>query len=199
MSKIYKAFQENEAAIKRIVAKYRWQREDIEDLAQETFLKSFAAEMKQEVLNPKAFLFKVAKNVAISEAKKKRHATTDSVEDLAGIDVYKDESHVCAEEQLNSRQKLFLFSQALAALPLDHQRALIMRKVDGLKFKQIALRLGVSVSTVEKRVAAALLKCSVHLRKSGYDPADFGGTPIQKRDEHSRNSSHNTRWNDHKE
>ncbi|PHR92442.1 MAG: RNA polymerase subunit sigma-24 [Robiginitomaculum sp.] len=174
MSKIYKAFQENEASIRRIVAKYRWRKEDVDDLTQETFLKSFAAEIKQEILNPKAFLFRVAKNVAISEVKKKRHSTTDFVEDLGGMEVYKDERHISAEDQLDARQKLFVFSQALATLPPECSRALIMRKIDGLKFKQIALRLDVSVSTIEKRVATALLRCNAYLKKNGYDPEDFG-------------------------
>lgn len=179
MSKIYKAFQENEATIRRIVAKYRWKKEDIDDLTQETFLKSFAAEIKQEILNPKAFLFRVAKNVAISEAKRKRHVTTDSVEDLGGMDVYKDERHISAEDQLDSRQKLDVFSQAVATLPPKYSRALIMRKVDGLKFKQIALRLDVSVSTVEKRVAAALVRCNAYFKEKGYDPEDFGAVSMR--------------------
>ena len=167
--------------IRRIISRYRSGKEDIDDLTQETFLKCFAAEMKQDIQDPQRFVFKVAKNVAISEAKRKRHATTDSIEDLGGMEVYVDEEQISAEDQLHSRQKLFALTRALAELPPEQGRALLMRKVEGLKFKQIAIRLDVSVSTVEKRVAAALIGCNNYLRQNGYDPADFGQmTPVKQ-------------------
>lgn len=155
--------------VRRIVAKYRSNKEDIEDLMQDTFLKCFAADIKQTIHDPKAFIFRVAKNVAISEAKKKRHSTTNSIEDFGGIEVYEDERQVSPERQAENKRKLLLFSYALAELPPEMSRALVMRKIDGLRFKQIATRLGVSVSTVEKRVATALLRCNGYLREQGYD------------------------------
>ena len=88
MSKIVKIFAKHEAIIRRIIARYRPCKEDIEDLTQETFLKCFAAETKHDIENPKAFILKVAKNVAISDARKKQHSSTNSIEDFGGADVY---------------------------------------------------------------------------------------------------------------
>ena len=169
MSKIHKVFIENQSVVRRIVAKYRSNKEDVEDLVQDTFLKCFAADLKQTIHDPKAFIFRVAKNVAISEAKRKRHSTTHSIEDLGGIEVYEDVRQVSPERQVEEKRKLVLFSHALAELPPELRCALVMRKIDGLKFKQIATRLGVSVSTVEKRVATALLRCNSYLREQGHD------------------------------
>ena len=59
MSKVFKAFVLNEPAIRRVLARYLSRMEDIEDLAQETFLKCFAAEAKTEIHNPKAFLLQM--------------------------------------------------------------------------------------------------------------------------------------------
>ena len=155
--------------VRRIIAKYRSNKEDIEDLVQDTFLKCFAADIKQTIHDPKAFIFRVAKNTAISEAKKKRHSTTQSIEDLGGIEVYKDEGQVSLERHIEEKRRLILFSHALAELPPELRRALVMRKVEGLKMNQIATRLDVSVSTIEKRVASALLLCNSYLREQGYD------------------------------
>jgi len=184
MSEIYKVFKENEAIIRRVVAKYRPYKEDIEDLMQETFVKCFAASIDHKILDPRAFILKVAKNVAISEAKRKRHSTTNSIEDLNDIEVYEDKSAVSFDDQINDHRKLAIFTKVLAELPTELQRALIMRKIEGLKFKQIATRLDVSVSTVEKRVALALVRCSDRLRAQGYNLAKTkqksGGSYVQK-------------------
>jgi RNA polymerase sigma-70 factor (ECF subfamily) len=69
---------------------------------------------------------------------------------------------------------LFVLTQAVAQLPVECQRVFLMRKVEGLRVKQIATRLNVSVSTVEKRLARALLLCDRYLRQQGYDAAEFG-------------------------
>lgn len=164
---------ENEITIKRIFARYFRRTEDIEELTQETFLKCFVAEMKEDIRSPKAFLLRVAKNLALSEIKKKVNTTTDYLEDFGGSGVLVDERHISAEDRIDSQQKLFVFSKAIASLSPDQRRALLMRKLEKLKIKQIASRLDVSVSTVEKRIAAALVNCNAYMREQGFDPAEF--------------------------
>ena len=168
MSKILQAFQEHEKSIKRIFARYCRRAEDIEDYTQETFLKAFAAETKTDIQNPKAFLLRVAQNLAFSEIKRKVNTNTDHYEDSGGEEVLQDERQVSIENQIDVATKV------IASLPPDYRRALLMRKMEKLKFKQIATRLNVSLSTVEKRVAAALVMCNSLLREQGYDPEEFG-------------------------
>jgi len=180
MSKIFGAFLNNETAIRRIFARYFRREEDVEDLTQEVFIKCFAAEMKTEILEPKAFLLRSAKNLAFSELKKKVRTTTDSIEDSGGSDVYMDEAGISAETQLDTRRKLAALSQAIASLPPNYRRAFWMRKIEDLKLAQIAARLDVSVSTAKKHVAEALLMCEAHLRKQGYEPGEFGAIPAVK-------------------
>ena len=174
MSKILHAFQKHEKSIKRIFARYCRRSEDIEDYTQETFIKAFAAETKTDIQNPKAFLFRVAKNLALSELKRKVNANTDHLEDSGGTEVLIDERQVSIENQIDGQRKLAVASKVIASLPEHHRQALLMRKMEKLKFKQIATRLNVSLSTVEKRVATALVQCNTRLREEGYDPAEFG-------------------------
>ena len=174
MSKILHAFQQHEKSIKRIFARYCRRHEEIEDYTQETFLKAFAAETKTDIQNPKAFLLRVAKNLALSELKRKVNTNTDHIEDSGGTEVLIDERQVSIENQIDGQRKLVVASKVIASLPEHHRQALLMRKMDRLKFKQIATRLNVSLSTVEKRVATALVLCNTRLREEGYDPAEFG-------------------------
>ena len=174
MSKILQAFQEHEKSIKRIFARYCRRAEDIEDYTQETFLKAFAAETKTDIQNPKAFLLRVAQNLAFSEIKRKVNTNTDHYEDSGGEEVLQDERQVPIENQIDGQRKLVVAAKVIASLPPDYRRALLMRKMEKLKFKQIATRLNVSLSTVEKRVAAALVMCNSLLREQGYDPEEFG-------------------------
>lgn len=177
MSRIFAAFRKQEQAIRRIVAKYRSNPDDVEELTQETFLKGFAAELETEIHEPEHLLLKIAKNLALQAAQKKAVNMMDSIEDSGGVAVYQDEGQGDQERALDARRKLFVFSLALASLDADLRRALVMRRVEGLKYKQIATRLNVSVSTVEKRVAAAMIDCHVYLRRHGFDPAEFGAAP----------------------
>ncbi|MEM6650528.1 MAG: sigma-70 family RNA polymerase sigma factor, partial [Pseudomonadota bacterium] len=140
MSNIHKTFRHNELTIKRIIARYRPVQEDIDDLAQDVFVKSYAAEREKHILNPKAFIFKTAKHIAISEAKRKRHATTDYIEDFGGTDVYRDEDQLTAEHRLDSRQKFQALLDAIATLSPECRHALILKKIEGLKFKEIAAK-----------------------------------------------------------
>ncbi|MCG8502984.1 MAG: sigma-70 family RNA polymerase sigma factor [Sphingomonadales bacterium] len=174
MSKIIEAFLANEQSVRRVIARYCPRTEDIDELTQETFLKCFAAELRSEVRDPKGLLLHAAKNVALGEIRKKRHKTTDYLEDSQDLGVLVDEAQISPEVQLDGRRKLVALTRALSVLPPDDQRMLLMRKVDKLKFKQIARRMDVSVNTVQRRIAAALLKCGVFLREQGYDPMEFG-------------------------
>ena len=174
MSRLLRTFLEYEMTLRRVAARYRRRGEDVDDLVQEAFLRTYAANEKEEIRNPKAFLIRVAKNLAISEAKRKEHSATESFEDSGGSEVFVDEAQGTVEEQVDGKRKLFVLSQAIASLKPELRQALLMCKIEKLKFRQIATRLDVSVSTVEKRVAAALLACNAYLRDQGYDPAEFG-------------------------
>lgn len=180
MSVLLRTFLQYEATLRRVVGRYRRRGEDVDDLVQEAFLRTYAANEKEEIRNPKAFLIRVAKNLAISEAMRKEHSATESFEDSGGSDVYVDEGQGTVEEQVDGRRKLFVLSQAIASLKPELRQALLMCKIEKLKFRQIATRLDVSVSTVEKRVAAALIACNAYLRDQGYDPAEFGAASEAK-------------------
>jgi RNA polymerase sigma-70 factor (ECF subfamily) len=55
-----------------------------------------------------------------------------------------------------ARQELRMLEQAISALPEGCRTVLLLRKVELLSHREIADRLGIAVSTVEKQHARAL-------------------------------------------
>jgi RNA polymerase sigma factor (sigma-70 family) len=164
-------FIEHQSALKRFIAKFLSRPQDVDDIAQETYLRAFDAERGGEALRaPKAFLFRVAKNVALNELTRKSRMLTDYIEDSVSPDVIGEEES--AEDSVLAQEKLSLFCSAVTTLPMQCRRVFLMRKVYGFSHKEISDRMGISVSTVEKHVASGLLRCSTYLREGGHS-VDF--------------------------
>ena len=76
-SKIFDAYLSCEIALKRFLRRFYSKTEDVDDLAQEAFLRAFNVELRQEIKSPKAYLFRVARNIALRELGKKSRQLTD--------------------------------------------------------------------------------------------------------------------------
>ena len=156
------AYLDNQGGLRRFIRRLFGRACDVDDIAQETFLKAVAAERRGRIDNPKAYLYQAARNVALTELAKKSRQIVDYIEDAALTEVSSNEPS--AEAHASGRERLALFCEALATLPLQCRRVFLMRKVQGCSHKEISRRLGISVSTVEKHLAAGLLRCDAYMR-----------------------------------
>ena len=180
MSEILKTFLKNEASLRRFLARFSLSAQDIDDFTQETFLRGFAAEIRQEIREPRAYLFQVAKSIAIDKIRRNNGVRTERLEDSEESSLLIDEGQTPADDWLDGRRKLALFARAVAQLPPQCRKAFIMRRVEELGYKQIANRMNISVSAVEKHVTTGLLKCNAYLREQGIDTSSFGGSQQKK-------------------
>src|SRR5215468_10948978 len=80
-SAVSTAFVENNTFLKRFVARYLSSRHDVEDVVQEAYLRAYMAEKERAIDQPKAFLFRIAKNVALTNLTKKSRQITDYIEE----------------------------------------------------------------------------------------------------------------------
>lgn len=176
MTDILGSFLKNELALKKYLSRFFSKPQEIEDVAQETFLKAFVAESKAKIHSPKAYLFRTAKHTALNELAKKANQTTDFIEDSESSSVLQDKEQVGADDTLDSKRKLLVFTKAVASLPPNCRRVFLLRKMDGLKVKEIARHLDISVSGVEKHIATGLVKCNQYFKEQGYDPSEFGAS-----------------------
>ena len=174
MSNILKAFKAKQRAIRRIIARYRSNPADIEQLEQDVFLTCFSMELTEQISKPEHLLFRVARNLALNEAQKKINTTAASMPDYEDSAVYIDDNQHTAEDQFDGRQKLAIFAETLAELSEQERRVFVMRRIEGKRFEQIAASLNISVRTAERRAASALLQCYKLLQAKGIDPTEFG-------------------------
>lgn len=111
---------------------------NIEDLAQETYLRLLRAPDLTEVRNPRAYLIRVASNV-VAEWRHSQPPAAETV-DALGPDQLIDECTPDFELSANiSQQKL---EHVLTTLPAPVRAVVLLRLRDGFTYKDIARTLG---------------------------------------------------------
>ena len=174
MSNILEAYLRHEVALKKYLYRFVKRPQDVEDIAQETFIKVFATEIRTEIRHPKALLFRAAKHAALSALSRKANTEVDFIEEIEDREVFTGMVSGTAEDVHDARRKLAALSMAVAGLPPVCRRVFVLRKIEGLSMKEIAARLKISVSTAEKHAAEGLVKCSRHMQEMGYGLEEFG-------------------------
>ena len=174
------AFQKHQLALKRFISRYLSNAQDIEDVTQEAFLRAYGAEKTTQVRQPKSFLFRIAKNVAISQLRTKSRQITDYIEDQPAADVLLTEWST--EDEVMAQQKLGIHCEAVAALPPKCRRVYLLRKVYGMSHKEISAYLNISTSTVEKHLLKGVEACDrfIQHRSAESPPATVAVTRINR-------------------
>ena len=138
-------------------------RDDIEDIVQETFVKSYEAELKQEITYERTYMLKTAKNLAINHVSRACVRKNQSLDDMQNLP--NDLTSRSLESQVESKERFLHFCRATDTLSVEVKRVFLLKKVYGMSQKDIAEYIGLSQSTVEKHVAKGLLQCSLYLQQ----------------------------------
>lgn len=129
-----------------------------EDIVQDLYLKLQGSE-PGEIQNPEAYLYRMGSNLMLDRMKAQRRqaARDDSWSRERGGDGPEAVAEeVRADDALAARQRLARVMEALDTLPPQAAKAFRMHKFDGLSHGEVAERLGVSRSSVEKYIMNAL-------------------------------------------
>jgi RNA polymerase sigma-70 factor (ECF subfamily) len=163
LSPVSDAFVRHESALKRFIRRVLRNPPDVEDIAQEAFLRAYAVERGRPIEQPKSLLFRIARHVALTRVTRKSEKLTSSIEDFEDPEVIQLESS--AEEEISARQTLALHCEAVAELSPQCRQVYLLRKVHGLSHKEIAAHLGIAVSTVEKHLIKGVEQCDRYVRE----------------------------------
>jgi len=135
-------------------------RQIAEDLAQEAYVKAFAAQAKGTIQHPVAFLHQTARNLALDH--ERRRTMRERYEDLQA-----DEDALAsvaaglpnAEEVLIERESFRQFDKVLESLPPRARQAWTLSQAEGWTYEQIAEHLGVSKNTVYNDIKLVMGHC----------------------------------------
>ncbi len=124
------------------------------DLTQETFLRFAEQGGAATIGQPRSYLYRTARNLAIDHVRQKARRRTDSVanDDLAHL----ADDTANPEEATDARRRLAQLRDIIAELPDRTRQIFVLNRVEGLTYAEIAERLEVSESSVQKHLAKAL-------------------------------------------
>lgn len=127
---------------------------DPEDIAQRTFSRLLDRPALEEVRNPRAFLWRIAHNLVVSEQRSVAVAAQGVQSLLAAFPL--DEGYLLVPERvLEAKEQLRTAIGVLERMPERRRRAFLMVRVDGLTQAEVASRLGISPPAVSKHIGNA--------------------------------------------
>ncbi|MEM9013483.1 MAG: sigma-70 family RNA polymerase sigma factor [Pseudomonadota bacterium] len=130
-----------------------------EDLLQQAFANFAGVEDPASVKNPRAFLYRTIANLIADYRKSGRHVYNCDVDDAELEDLFQYHDQISPEIVLLDRERFFRVETAIRALPRRQRRFLLLSRLDGMSYTEIARRNGVSISTVRREVEAAIGVC----------------------------------------
>ena len=138
---------------------------DVDDIVQETYERLSTAASVDDIHNPRSYMFQVARSVILSHIRRSRVVVMHSFAQVDGDDFIDDEAD--PEVIAIDRDELFRLGRAIAELPRRMREVFVMRRIEGLSQRQVAKRLGLSESTVEKHMGSSFHRLAEMFGRGG--------------------------------
>lgn len=138
---------------------------DINDIVQEAYLRLLRAHEAGKIGHARAYLFGIARYVALEIHHKRRIYSDLSVNELPDSPTIESETNVV--ETVSHNQEVALATEAIKTLPDRCREIVTLRAIHGLSYSEIAARLGLAEETVRVQMARGVKKCGLYLRDHG--------------------------------
>jgi RNA polymerase sigma-70 factor (ECF subfamily) len=145
--------QYREELTRRLVSMVK-SHETAADLVQDTYVRLLRLGDAQVVEQPRALLHRIAGNLAIDHLRKEKHAfhNANSMDVAMAVPCQAPSP----ERELLGKQRLRICLQVIERLPPRSREAFVLCRVYGYSYQEIAVRLNISESGVEKLLMRAL-------------------------------------------
>lgn len=130
------------------------QQDDVHDLVQEVFLRLSNRGELSTIENLKGYAFQVAESVLTDRQRRRSVRHMDAHVELEPEHV--SETELAPDRILAGRDALKAAIAALNQLPDRTRTIFVLRRLEGMRYIEIANRLGLSVSAVEKHMVRAV-------------------------------------------
>lgn len=139
-------------ALLRLVQRILGSDNSAEDVIQAIWFKARGVGSAQQISNPRAYLYRLAANLATDHGRERSRRTRL----LADHYLWGPDEVLSTEEQAMAQDELQRVLHAVGHLPEPTRRIFQLHRLQGLTQAEVARRQGVSVTTVENHVRAAL-------------------------------------------
>lgn len=144
----------HEAGLRAWLRRRRLDPTDVEDVIQEAYAILASRERLDDLAHPKAYLFRIAQSLVLRDARRARIVPFEPIEDMDNFDEACDP--FSPERIAIGREEMRRLVAAIQAMPSRVGAAFVMRRVHGYSQREIAQRMDISESTVEKHIAKGL-------------------------------------------
>jgi len=124
---------------------------DVDDIIQETYTRLVAADSVAHVLDARSYAFQVAGSVVIDHLRRMKVVSISQAPNFDYLEVVSDEPS--PERQVIDRDELQHLARMIARLPGRVREVFTLRRVYGLSQREVAQRMGIAESTVEKHMS----------------------------------------------
>ena len=155
-----------EVPVKSVIARLVFNARDAEELAQETFVRVWQYRERYEPGRPgKPWLLGIAVNLARNRLRWWRRRPAISLEEWTETPEAAGATTPEGKAALERAERAVAVREAIAELPTDLREALVLFEYEEMSQADIATALGVTVKTVETRIARARTKLKASLER----------------------------------
>lgn len=126
---------------------------EVDDAIQEAYARLCAIDPSR-IIDARGYFFVTARHVVGEVLRRSRIVSIETVADIDALNIV--DGGASPERHVSGRQDVERLRRALAKLPTKCRRAFELRKFEELSQRQIAQRMGIAESTVEKHLSKAL-------------------------------------------
>ena len=156
------------APLRRYLARMTGSQTDAQDIAHDAYARVFPSMQDKDVGRPQAFLYTTARHLALDRLK--RRARSPILPSAPAGEEAAASSAPAVEAVVMAREEWGLLEQAVATLPPGCRQVLLLRTLEQLSHEEIAQRLGLARSSVEKHLmrAVRLLQDAMRAQPQGH-------------------------------
>jgi RNA polymerase sigma factor (sigma-70 family) len=149
-------YRQYASALLRFISRQNVSPEEAKEIVQETYCRLQQVPEVETLESPRGYLFRTAINLArdTKRQRRRRHDMSNG-SDAGTADEVPSEAPT-AYQVLKGEQELAIIRRAITELNPTCRQVFILHRFGNATYSQIAERLGVSVSMIEKHVSAAL-------------------------------------------
>jgi RNA polymerase sigma-70 factor (family 1) len=160
-------YQQHQNELVHYTARITACRDTAEDIIQESFIILFREAKQQQIENPRAFLFRVAKNLAFDHLKHKK--VTDKYAQVQYPILESTIEAASMDQMLADNEDVELLRQVIDELPPRCRDTFVLNKLHEMSYGEVAQHIGISESGVEKHIMKGLKHCRQRLKTFNND------------------------------